>query len=417
MNPFVESAMAIAHRLAEEALPAPSGVRWQGATVTGTEENPRIEHGDTGVDLYSGAAGIGLFLGHASRYDETGRLARLSREAITHALSQARALAETGRLGLYDGVTGVAVAALSVGLRLSDAELVTASAELARAVAREPADVAGELGPDLIGGVAGIVLGLLHIYRHTGCPELLTAAVAAARELAACASAEPWGSSWGLWDSGEGGPNLTGLAHGTAGVALALQEAGTLADDLPLLETAVAAMRYERGWYAVAHRNWPDLRRSATRDGHRPAYPIFWCHGAVGIGLARLRAYQLTGDTLALAEASAAIQATRDLTVRVGTALRREEPADMSLCHGLAGAAELFLTAARVLNNGDHLRAARNVGHIMLGHRDLADGWPCGIAGAGEVPDLLLGLAGIGLTMLRLHEPDATMSASPTGWS
>ena len=31
--------------------------------------------------------------------------------------------------------------------------------------------------------------------------------------------------------------------------------------------------------------------------------------------------------------------------------------------------------------------------------------WPCGVPGAGETPNLMLGTAGIGHFLLRLHDP------------
>lgn len=414
MSRFTETALAIARRLADEARPASTGVHWHGATVAGTEEDPRLQYGDTGPGLYSGSAGIGLFLCCAARHDDTSQLARMSREAIAHALSRAPALLDEGQLGLYDGVMGIVVAALAAGRQLGETGLTGKAEKLALAASQAASHLGGAAGHDLISGTAGIVIGLLHAHRLTGNPDLRHAAAAVARDLAASSSPEPWGRSW---ESSQGGPNLTGLAHGASGPALALQEAGAATDDPQLTRAATEAMRYERSWYSAAHRNWPDLRRRATGGDTPPGYPVFWCHGAAGIGMARLRSYELTGDTIALAEASAAIQAVRDLVIAAGTAMRAGQALDLSLCHGLAGAAELLVMAASVLENEAHLRAARRIGRLMIEHRDQVGSWPCGVPGAGEVPDLFLGLAGIGLTMLRLHEPDRAVPFSPASWS
>jgi lantibiotic modifying enzyme len=414
MSSFAEAALAIAHRLTDEAQPASTGVHWHGVTVVGTEEDPRLQYGDTGFDLYSGSAGIGLFLCCAARHDDTGHLARISREAIAHALSRTPGLLDEGRLGLYDGVMGIVVAALVAGRQLGETGLIAKAEKLALATSQAAGQLGEAAAHDLISGTAGIVIGLLQAHRLTGNPDLHHAALAAARDLAASSSPEPWGRSW---ESNQGGPNLTGLAHGASGPALALQEAGLAADDPQLTGAATEAMRYERTWYSAAHRNWPDLRRRATGGDTPPGYPVFWCHGAAGIGMARLRAWELTGDTIALAEASAAIQAVRDLIIQAGTAMRAQQTVDLSLCHGLAGAAELLVMAAKVLKNEAHLRAARRVGRLMIEHRDQVGSWPCGILGAGEIPDLFLGLAGIGLTLLRLHEPDRATPFSPASWS
>lgn len=414
MSRFAEAALVIAHRLADEARPASTGVHWHGATVVGTEEDPHLQYGDTGFDLYSGSAGISLFLCRAARHDNTGHLARMSREAIAHALSHTPALLDEGRLGLYDGVMGIVVAALVAGRQLGETGLVAKAEKLALAASQTASRLGGATDHDLISGTAGIVIGLLQAHRLTGIPDLRHAALAAARDLAAGSSAEPWGRSW---ESNQGGPNLTGLAHGASGPALALQEAGLAANDPQLTRAATEAMRYERSWYSAAHRNWPDLRRRATGDDTPPGYPVFWCHGAAGIGMARLRTYELTGDTIALAEASVAIQAVRDRIIQAGIAMRAQQTVDLSLCHGLAGAAELLVIADNVLKNEAHLRAARRIGRLMIEHHDQVGRWPCGIPDAGEIPDLFLGLAGIGLTLLRLHEPDRGITFSPASWS
>jgi len=130
-----------------------------------------------------------------------------------------------------------------------------------------------------------------------------------------------------------------------------------------------------------------------------------WCHGALGIGAVRLRFYEATRDTTALAEASAAIQAGRLLAMRAGADLRNNQLSDASLCHGLGGVAELFLLAHEVFNSNDHLRAARRVGDFSLEICRRNDRrWTLGVRGGERVPGLFLGLAGIGVTLLRLHD-------------
>src|SRR5215831_14761833 len=183
MSRFAEAALAIAHHLADEAQPAATGVHWHGATVVGTEEDPRLQHGDTGFDLYSGSAGIGLFLCCAAQHDDTGHLARMSREAIAHALSHTPALLDEGRLGLYDGVMGIVIAALVAGRQLGETGLVAKAEKLALATSQAAGQLHGAAAHDLISGTAGIVVGLLHAHQLTGHPDLHHAALAAARDL------------------------------------------------------------------------------------------------------------------------------------------------------------------------------------------------------------------------------------------
>jgi lantibiotic modifying enzyme len=136
-----------------------------------------------------------------------------------------------------------------------------------------------------------------------------------------------------------------------------------------------------------------------------------WCHGALGIGAVRLRLYEASGDMTALAEASAAIQAARLIVMQAGVGLQAGQVSDVTLCHGLGGAAELLLLAYEVFDLHDHLRAARQVGRLCLNiYTRNGQTWTCGLHGAEHVPGLFLGLAGIGTTLLRLHDPSATGS-------
>jgi hypothetical protein len=68
---------------------------------------------------------------------------------------------------------------------------------------------------------------------------------------------------------------------------------------------------------------------------------------------------------------------------------------DLSLCHGLGGAAEVLLYA------GDD--AALDLGHVALErYAPTHAAWPCGAPGV--TPALFRGLSGIAWLFLRLHD-------------
>ena len=143
-----------------------------------------------------------------------------------------------------------------------------------------------------------------------------------------------------------------------------------------------------------------------------------WCHGAIGIGISRVRLASITSDPLALVEASAALQAARDIAVAAGTEVRLGRPSDCSPCHGLAGVAELMLIAGRGLASDDHARAAHRIADLMLEAHEINDAWPCGLAGAGQIPGLMTGIAGIALTLLRISGVTVAspLLPGPAGW-
>jgi len=262
---------------------------------------------------------------------------------------------------------------------------------------------------DLISGSSGIVIALLSVHRRAAHDGLVGACRAICEQLIGIRQPKLVGCGWPASDAAPDAPPLCGLGHGASGSAWALAETAWATGDRHLLGVAREALRYERGWFSSERCAWPDLRLAAAESAgaeNWPGWTTAWCHGAIGIGAVRLRLFEIGHEMNALAEASAAIQAARSLAVQAGAALAQGVASDVTLCHGLGGAIELALLAAEVLELEDHLRAARRIGDLCLNiHRLNGQRWTCGLRNADKVPGLFLGLAGIGVTMMRLHDP------------
>jgi lantibiotic modifying enzyme len=395
---LAEAALAVAHELAAAAEPAGDRCTWSAEIAVGVEgDELQLGHGDVGASLYDGTAGIAVALAGCAAAGETagsGPLSDAARGAARHALAGAPAMLETGQLGLFGGATGVALGAVTAGQLCGEAGLVESGTGLAREVAaRLEAHPGDEL--DLIGGLAGTVLGLQRLLGPAAAGNGLAAA---GGRLAAAAVPQAWGAAW---PAAPGEPPLLGLGHGAAGIALALGELSAAGGDARLALACAEGIEYERGWFDPDRVAWPDLREPGSEPADPDAWTSAWCHGAIGIGLTRLRLAQLSEDPVLAVEASAALQAARDMVVSAGTALREGQAGDCTACHGLAGVAELLLVAAGALGVPDHARAAQRVAALMLEQRAEAGAWPCGLPGAGEVPALMTGTAGIALTLLR----------------
>jgi lantibiotic modifying enzyme len=417
---LVRAALDAGLRLASTAEPARDGLTWHADVVVGIDaEAPVIGHGDVGETLYGGTAGIALGLAACAAVAraDAERLAAAARGAARHALSGADALLDSGRLGLFDGATGIAWATAAAARALDDVGLRDRAAAVADSVAARASADGGEL--DLIAGLAGTLLGLQGTARALGGPEPSALLAGGGERLAATAAPQAWGAAWPTAAAVPEGPPLLGLGHGAAGIALALAETAAIGDARAARRACAEGLEYERGWFDPDRVAWPDLR-GFDRSGEPSGWMAAWCHGAVGIGICRLRLFALTGERRALADASAALQAARNLVVEAGTGLRGGRTTDCTACHGLAGVVELLLVAAKALSVTDHARAARRVAALMLEQRDVADGgWPCGLPGAGEVPGLMVGTAGIALTLLRaagVTDTPTQLLPGPSGW-
>jgi lantibiotic modifying enzyme len=434
-SPYLDAARAIAEQFVRTAIPAASGVTWDGDDLAGEDEaSIAVVRGRVGPGLYSGTAGIGWFLAHAARATGETAPADTAVRAVRYALEAVTSSGAPTDLSLMTGGSGIALAAVEVSAVLRRPDLRRRGTTLARQVADAVRDSAATIRSwDLIGGLAGVIAGLLGVHRRAPDPRLLEGCRAAARALLRARRASGFGTSWVedataeqvLPGSGPAAPRprggggecatgLCGLGHGASGIAWALAELAWITGRRDLAPVVRDALRYERGWFSPERCAWADLREAAVASGPAewPAWTTAWCHGAIGIGAMRWRQYERTRDVGALAEASAAIHGARRLVSTAGAALRRGHVSDVTVCHGLGGAVDLMLLAWEATGQTEHLRAARRAGDLCLGiFRANGNRWTTGLRGAEDVPGLFVGRAGIGTVMLRLHDP--ALAASP----
>jgi lantibiotic modifying enzyme len=189
-------------------------------------------------------------------------------------------------------------------------------------------------------------------------------------------------------------------------MGLALIEVGVRYRHPDWIAGGLAAFRYEDQLYDAERGNWPDLREFATVRG-MPDSPkrfpsmIAWCHGAAGVGLARLRAFQILPEHRPelLISIERAIRATANHLTRLPA------DSDASPCHGRAGLAETLVCASAVLDERQYSDQVRRMWARLLRNRSCEDEWPVGIASGRNNPSLMLGNAGIGYALVRAANP------------
>lgn len=405
---LLETAAALGRRLCRDAIWSGSRCNWLGDSMENLDGTWQVVHRAAGPELYAGTAGIGLFLARLWRWTGEALVRHTALGALRQAVSR-RGDLDSGpaRLGLYSGVPGLAWAALEIAEDLDDAEAREAAGELAEALEDlEPEPT----GIDVIGGSAGAIPVLLDLAARLDRPSLRASAVRCGEHL--LSTAKNAGDGAVSWDTLQGLSlrDLTGFGHGAAGIAWALTELAAATGDERFSAAARGAVCYEQACYSPTHRNWPDFRDHSSQAGgavaaaataaSEPVYAFAWCHGAPGIGLGRLRSFQLTGDPALAEQGRAALGATLET-------LAYPSQGNFSLCHGHGGNAALGIFASQVLGEAAPLEAARTVGRagIELFHRTRSP-WPCGVPDGGETPGLMLGLAGIGYFYLRLYAPE-----------
>jgi lantibiotic biosynthesis protein len=377
----------------------------------------------TGPWIYSGTAGIALFLLEAYRIVGDDSLLRTASGALAHARANMR---EEHQFSFYAGPIGVAYAYARRGKVLaSKDDLAFARSVLASSAGREGMDRSF----DVIGGAAGSIPALIRLAEDIPDGLPIEIATRLGENLIRSATRGRYGWSWE--GSRSSARDLTGYAHGVAGIALALFELYAATGDDQFQYASHQAIAYERHYYDGSRKNWPDFRhvpfsafmtdrafmsmeeRFAIVDALEPfgvGFMSAWCHGAAGIVLARLRMYELSNDETYLDEAASGMPTIlRDLNDD------RWPDRSFCLCHGTAGDCETLLLAADLLHDVDARDTVRRLAKAGSERFELAGvPWKSGARNAPQDPSLMLGDAGIGYFYLRLAALDVPSIVSVT---
>lgn len=351
-----------------------------------------------GFDLYSGSSGVALFL--SELYSSTGsdRARECALGAIGQALSRFDPTESHAPWGLYTGGMGIALATAYVGKALHEDQLLERAAGILQNFSN-PGQLEGEF--DFIFGKAGGVTALLLLRDLLGNESLLERAIELGDDLLRSAEKSGIGYSW----RSPRVPcrrNLTGLAHGTAGVGFALMELFQATGNSHYRDGADRAFQYEDHWFDKEARNWQDFREEpggSKRTKLPLRFSTSWCHGAPGIALSRLRAFEIVKDPKYKEVAITALQTTG----RITRAWLHSGTSGYSLCHGLCGNAEILLDGSRVLGKefAEGVAIADAVASLLLANTSKLDG----TVDSGDSPGLMLGLAGRGHFYLHLNNP------------
>lgn len=351
------------------------------------------------TDLYGGLSGVSLLLAaylremRAGRADPVDQLEPLLQATLrTLAAAEARLARQRGERfrvralppGGYHGLGSQIWTLLQLhdwGLDGGDGlERACALAEwMPEAVEQTDQD-------DVLSGLAGAIPSLLELAGRSGEGRYRRMAAEIGDRLCAQARRDGDRAHWphAQWPHGVGG-----FAHGVSGIGWALAQLARNGGDAGHAEVARAAFAFEDALYDETEGNWTDLRRL-----HGLKTAAAWCHGSVGIGLARLDLDR------GLHEAS-----TRHVLRRAAAATWRFGMGwNHCTCHGDLSAWELLDAAVRAGEGPDELDADALLAGV-LGSLE-THGPTCGMTRDTFSPGLMPGVGGIAYQLLRAH-PDS----------
>jgi type 2 lantibiotic biosynthesis protein LanM len=347
-----------------------------------------------GPDVYLGLSGVAFFLGYLGAATGDARYTGVARKAL---FAQKRQLASDPSairgIGAFNGWGGIIYTLAHLGRLWRDDELLDEAEEYARKL---PALIETDEMLDVVVGSAGAFFSLAALAETRPSAWLDALLLQCGERLLAMAAPQQRGHGWPMPLAGNRA--LAGMSHGAAGIALALLRLYGRTGDARFRDAALGGIEYERSLFSESEQNWPDLRVDAAPGadgGDGRHFMLAWCHGAPGIGLARIAGLPWLDDE----------HVRREIDVAVRSTLAGGFRENHSLCHGDLGNVELLFAAARANGDEDLEEKAWNLtGGIVQSIR--SDGWLFGLPGNIETPGLMAGLAGIGFGLGRLARPD-----------
>ncbi len=374
-----QKALLIAKDIADQAIVRDGSATWMTADATPDGEGIQVMVMDD--LLYGGTAGVALFFAGCHAIDPAGNwrdMALAGLAAPCHTACQNGYLASS--VGGFDGVGGLIYVLSRCGGLLNAPELLDEAVKLSGAI--DETAINDDKVFDVISGVSGSILALLALYRETGNRAVLDRAILCGRHL----PNDP--ANWKSFSDRA----LAGMSHGAAGIVCALLKLYQASGENQFLCLAKRGLEYERSLFDPRDQGWPDLRgRNPVRD------PVQWCHGAAGVGLARMATLDILDDQTVRGEIETAISA----------AMRVQDGGRDNLCCGHAGRFSMLHHALKLGLGPDDLSDIFNQ-HLSAWINRLDTPEKVGMMAEEQIfqTGLMQGLSGIGQVLLEIASPD-----------
>ena len=400
---IVQSAVAIAQELQQRAIYAADGsVNWIGMGYIPQAQRLQLQPLD--YSLYDGVGGVALFLAALEKITVGAGFRDLALRALQPLRKtlqdkdlkfQPKITKQIG-IGGATGLGSIVYALVRSSQFLNEPELLDLARLAASGITQE--SITGDRSFDTMAGVAGAILGLLALYEETVEPAVLKQVIACGHHLLNNRMKSDSGPrAWATAD----GKLMTGFSHGAAGIAYALLRLYKTTQESAFLEAAAEAIVYERSVFSPTAGNWPDVRSFSLNAG-KPLFQTGWCHGAPGVGLARLGGLTILDNPEIRQDIAVALNTTQQFGL---------ENLDR-VCCGNFGRMEMLLVAAAKLSRPELQETAQKQGAQVIARAKHTGGFYLLPEIPKDVynPGFFQGTAGIGYGLLRLAYPDSLPS-------
>src|SRR5699024_4945292 len=330
----------------------------------------------SGLDLYNGILGYTLFLGQLAKETNTPKYKKLARKSLHTVLNTINDQSYIpSSVSAFSGHFSIIYSLFYLSKLWDDKELLDKCYELFPSI--DSLSVEDE-EMDLIAGLSGAIIVSLQFYKHTSFKQALNVANQYGMEILKRLKGKK------LTDMGL----LTGFSHGVSGICWALLELYSMTKNHTYFDTAQTLLSHERRFYNKQSKNWKDLR-SSTKEG---LDPVYWCHGAPGIGLSRVFMKNLVQDS----------QMYDEIDIAIEKIIEQPFIESDCLCHGSLGNLDILLTMEKNHKSPSLQSKIDEIGSVLMSKKD----WVYGLHKHAEMQGFFLGITGIGYSLLRLNNPN-----------
>lgn len=408
---ILAEAIRIAEDIYEKRYEDENGIYWKNLTMDYNGGNSVVSAVSEG--LYSGISGIALF--YLSLYKITNNKKYLN--ICKNAMKWVIQYCDDNKLNDLSFITGrLGVSFVLVKLyEVCKENYLEKALEIAKSY--DKILINEKYACEYLSGLSGILLGLLHLYDATK-EEWIVKKI---NELIISVLKNSSYNNTGIhWDKNKNViKSLTGFSHGASGIGFVFLELGNYFENSVFYYLAEQAFKYESNNYDSNAKNWKDLRKGMyleeNEKEHREAYlsknyDFFltqesmsaWCHGAPGIGLSRLRAFELLRKNIYKSELKICIENVLNNSQKI-------YGKSYSLCHSIGGNLDLVIEYLREFKNDKYKNKLLKIVEEIISDSEKQKKYTSGLAKfAGDLEDFSLfnGNSGIGYFYLRLINPD-----------
>lgn len=412
-NRFQEGAIRIGDEILSRRKENRHGYSWETMTLQGTE---KIGWNVT-ESIYSGVGGIVLFFVELYKQTSDERYLEAAVKGTDWLLAKAKQNPTT-YYAFFSGRMGLAYVFLQMHRLTKEPKYIKEALQ----VALKSPELFNHTRrvDDLINGTSGTLLGLMLLHSATNEEKLLPLIEQFTEHLINHVYHGPKGLYWDKNTNQIRG--LCGFSHGAAGLGYVFFQLGYYFDNPSFYWFAEQAFMYENYFFDEVNGNWPDFQKGIYSEDdfekHKQAYihgntdfflkpgsMMAWCHGAPGIGLSRLHAWQLLKKEYLKKDMDRALDSTRKVTL---SPLNPED--SYTLCHGKGGNAMLFLEVYKHLRDEKIYQWAKKTASQALDFKNKFRYYRSGFFSSKEIDkedlSLFMGNAGIGYFYLMCAAPE-----------